>query len=458
MSKLWGGRFTKETNKLVEEFTASITFDQKLAKEDIAGSLAHVQMLGECGIIPVEDVETIKQGLLAIKEKLDRGEVEFLIEDEDIHMNIEKLLLEEVGPVGGKLHTGRSRNDQVATDMHLYLRTKTTEIITLVEDVQRSLLKQAKEHIDTLIPGYTHLQRAQPVSFAHHLMAYFWMFERDKERLIDSLKRINWLPLGSGALAGTTFPINREKTAELLGFDTIYPNSMDAVSDRDFILEFLSIGAIIMTHISRISEELVMWSSQEFQFIELDDSFCTGSSIMPQKKNPDVPELLRGKTGRTYGNLIGLLTVLKGLPLAYNKDLQEDKEGMFDTAETLEGSLKLLAPMIETMTVNTDVMRKAISNDFSNATDIADYLVRKGLPFRKAHEVIGKIVLYAIQHNKFLLDLSMEEYQQFSELFGEDIYEVLAPEQVVAVRSSFGGTSPEQVQQQIQLAEGKLKQ
>ncbi|NWQ44434.1 argininosuccinate lyase [Bacillus sp. EB106-08-02-XG196] len=456
MSKLWGGRFTKETNKLVEEFTASISFDQKLAKEDIAGSLAHVQMLGECGIIPAEDAEKIKAGLLEIKKLVDNNEVEFLVEDEDIHMNIEKLLIEKIGSVGGKLHTGRSRNDQVATDMHLYLRTKTTELIKLLEDVQGSLLAQAKENVHTLIPGYTHLQRAQPVSFAHHLMAYFWMFERDKERLIDSLKRVNWLPLGSGALAGTTFPINRERVAEILGFETVYPNSMDAVSDRDFILEFLSIGAIIMTHISRLSEELVIWSSQEFQFVELDDSFCTGSSIMPQKKNPDVPELLRGKTGRTYGNLIGLLTVLKGLPLAYNKDLQEDKEGMFDTVETLEGSLMLLAPMIETMTVNKDIMRKAINNDFSNATDIADYLVRKGLPFRDAHEVIGKIVLYSIQQGKFLLDLSFEEYQEFSLLFEEDIYEVLAPEHVVAVRNSFGGTSPEQVIKQIELAIGTL--
>ncbi|MEH7109280.1 argininosuccinate lyase [Bacillus sp. JJ1764] len=457
MSKLWGGRFTKETNKLVEEFTASISFDQKLAKEDIAGSLAHVQMLGQCGIIPLDDVEKIKQGLLSIKEMVDRNEVEFLVEDEDIHMNIEKLLIEKIGPVGGKLHTGRSRNDQVATDMHLYLRTKTLELITLMEEVQGAILNQAKEHIETLIPGYTHLQRAQPVSFAHHLMAYFWMFERDKQRLTDSLKRINWLPLGSGALAGTTFPIDRELVAGLLGFETIYPNSMDAVSDRDFILEFLSIGSIIMTHISRLSEELVIWSSQEFQFVELDDSFCTGSSIMPQKKNPDVPELLRGKTGRAYGNLIGLLTVLKGLPLAYNKDLQEDKEGMFDTVETLEGSLKLLAPMIETMTVKKDVMRKAINNDFSNATDIADYLVRKGLPFRDAHEVIGKIVLYAIQSGKFLLDLSMEEYEQFSPLFESDIYEVLAPEHVVAVRNSFGGTAPSQVLEQIKLAEAKLE-
>jgi argininosuccinate lyase len=456
MSKLWGGRFTKETNKLVEEFTASITFDQKLAKEDIAGSLAHVQMLGECGIIPVEDANKIKEGLLSIQKMAENNEIEFLVEDEDIHMNIERLLIEKIGPVGGKLHTGRSRNDQVATDMHLYLRTKTKELIELLEVLQSSLLEQAKGNLETLIPGYTHLQRAQPVSFAHHLMAYFWMFERDKERLEDSLKRVNWLPLGSGALAGTTFQINRHRVAEILEFDTVYPNSMDAVSDRDFILEFLSIGAIIMTHISRISEELVIWSSQEFQFVELDDSFCTGSSIMPQKKNPDVPELLRGKTGRAYGNLIGLLTVLKGLPLAYNKDLQEDKEGMFDTVATLEGSLKLLAPMIETMTVKKDVMRKAINHDFSNATDIADYLVRKSLPFREAHEIIGKIVLYAIQQQKYLLDLTMEEYKQFSPLFEEDIYNVLSPENVVAVRNSFGGTSPEQVQVQIKLAEDKL--
>jgi len=456
MTKLWGGRFTKETNKLVEEFTSSITFDQKLAIEDIEGSLAHVQMLGECNIIPEQDAEKIKEGLLSIKEMVEKGEVEFQIEHEDIHMNIEKMLIEKIGSVGGKLHTARSRNDQVATDMHLYLRNKTNEMISLIENVQKSILLQANDNIDTLIPGYTHLQRAQPVLFAHHLMAYFWMFERDKERLQDSLKRVNWLPLGAGALAGTTFSINRERVAQQLGFKTVYPNSMDAVSDRDFILEFLSIGAIIMTHISRLSEEMVIWSSQEFQFIELDDSFCTGSSIMPQKKNPDVPELLRAKTGRTYGNLIGLLTVLKGLPLAYNKDMQEDKEGMFDTVETLEGSLKLLAPIIETMTVNKDIMRKALDQDFSNATDIADYLAAKGLPFRDAHEVIGKIVLYAIQHKKYLLDLSLEEYRQFSHLFENDIFVILSPEQVVSARNSYGGTSPIQVKEQIKLAEETL--
>jgi argininosuccinate lyase len=456
MSKLWGGRFTKETNQLVEEFTASISFDQQLAAEDIEGSLAHVQMLGECNIIPLEDAEKIKDGLKNIKQKIENGEVQFSVEHEDIHMNIEKLLIEEIGPIGGKLHTGRSRNDQVATDMHLYLKHKTEEMIGLVEDVQQAFLKQAKEHVETILPGYTHLQRAQPISFAHHLMTYFWMFERDKERLQDSLKRVNVLPLGAGALAGTTFPINRERVAELLGFDGIYPNSMDAVSDRDFIVEFLSIASILMTHISRLSEELVIWSSQEFQFVELDDSFCTGSSIMPQKKNPDVPELLRAKTGRVYGNLIGLLTVLKGLPLAYNKDMQEDKEGMFDTVATLDGSLKLLAPMIETMQVNQDKMRKAVKEDYSNATDITDYLVTKGLPFRDAHEVIGKIVLYSIQQKKYLLELTIEEYKQFSSLFEEDIYPILEPEHVVAARNSLGGTAPQQVLEQIKLAEDKL--
>ena len=457
MSKLWGGRFTKETNQLVENFTASIEFDQKLALEDIEGSLAHVEMLGSCGIIPAKDVEQIKKGLTSIREKVLNHEVSFSVEDEDIHMNIERMLIEEIGPVGGKLHTGRSRNDQVATDMHLYLRNQTKEIIELIRFVQEAIISQAKQHVETILPGYTHLQRAQPISFAHHLLAYFWMFERDKERLQDSLKRINWSPLGAGALAGTTFPIDRQFSAKQLGFETVYPNSLDAVSDRDFILEFLSIASILMMHISRLSEELVLWSSQEFQFVELDDSFCTGSSIMPQKKNPDVPELLRGKTGRVYGNLIGLLTTLKGLPLAYNKDLQEDKEGMFDTVETLAGSLQLLAPMIETMTVKKENMYKAVSQDYSNATDLADYLAGKGIPFREAHEIIGRIVLYAIQHDKFLLDLSLGEYRNFSGAFEEDIFEVLQPKNVVAARNSYGGTGFSQVETQLNLAIEKLE-
>ncbi|AWI11195.1 argininosuccinate lyase [Caldibacillus thermoamylovorans] len=457
MSKLWGGRFTKETNQLVENFTASIEFDQKLALEDIEGSLAHVEMLGSCGIIPAKDVEQIKKGLTSIREKVLNHEVSFSVEDEDIHMNIERMLIEEIGPVGGKLHTGRSRNDQVATDMHLYLRNQTKEIIELIRFVQEAIISQAKQHVETILPGYTHLQRAQPISFSHHLLAYFWMFERDKERLQDSLKRVNWSPLGAGALAGTTFPIDRQFSAKQLGFETVYPNSLDAVSDRDFILEFLSIASILMMHISRLSEELVLWSSQEFQFVELDDSFCTGSSIMPQKKNPDVPELLRGKTGRVYGNLIGLLTTLKGLPLAYNKDLQEDKEGMFDTVETLAGSLQLLAPMIETMTVKRENMYKAVSQDYSNATDLADYLAGKGIPFREAHEIIGRIVLYAIQHDKYLLDLSLGEYRNFSGAFEEDIFEVLQPKNVVAARNSYGGTGFSQVETQLNLAIEKLE-
>ncbi|RWZ58228.1 argininosuccinate lyase [Halobacillus fulvus] len=457
MTKLWGGRFTKPTNKLVEEYTSSIGFDQKLAFQDIQGSLAHVEMLGKCGILSDDEVKQITEGLHTIEKKIEKGDVEYSVADEDIHMNIEKLLIEEIGPVGGKLHTGRSRNDQVATDMHLYLREKTEYLINLVEEVQKSLVHQAEAHVETIIPGYTHLQRAQPVSFGHHLLAYFWMFERDKERLKDSVKRINWSPLGAAALAGTPYAIDRQMTAEALGFDKPYPNSLDAVSDRDFILEFLSISSILITHISRLSEELILWSSQEFNFIELDDEFCTGSSIMPQKKNPDVPELLRGKTGRIYGNLMGLLTLLKGLPLAYNKDMQEDKEGMFDTVDTLDGALSLLAPMLATMEVKGQNMRQAVNEDYSNATDIADYLALKGLPFRQAHEVIGKIVLYAIEKKKYLLDLSIEEYQQFSELFEEDIYEKLAPDHVVAVRNSEGGTGFEQVKHQLSLAKQHIE-
>ncbi|MED1204043.1 argininosuccinate lyase [Heyndrickxia acidicola] len=457
MSKLWGGRFTKETDHLVEQFTASISFDQKLALEDIEGSLAHVQMLGECQIIKPEEAELIKKGLQSIKTKIEEGEIEYLVEHEDIHMNIEKMLIDEIGPVGGKLHTGRSRNDQVATDMHLYVRRKTKEMIKLIQNAQKALLKQAKDNMEAIMPGYTHLQRAQPIRFSHHILAYFWMLERDRQRFEDSLKRTNWLPLGAGALAGTTFNIKRERTAELLGFDQVYPNSLDAVSDRDFMVEFLANAALLITHISRLSEELIIWSSQEFQFIELDDAFCTGSSIMPQKKNPDVPELLRGKTGRVYGNLVSLLTVLKGLPLAYNKDMQEDKEGVFDTVDTLEGSLMLLAPMIETMGINKDKMFASVSQDYSNATDIADYLVTKGLPFREAHEIIGKIVLYAIQKNQFLLELSISEFKSFSTLFEEDIYTVLDPKNVVEARNSTGGTSLYQVYHQVGLAEAILE-
>ncbi|XID90984.1 argininosuccinate lyase [Paenibacillaceae bacterium WGS1546] len=456
MSKLWGGRFTKQTNQLVEEYTASITFDKELAEEDIQGSLAHVTMLGKCGILPAEDVETIKAGLLKVREKIRRGEQQFLIADEDIHMNIEKALIEEIGPVGGKLHTGRSRNDQVATDMHLYLRKRVVEFVEMLRKLQAALIGQAKANLDTIVPGYTHLQRAQPILFAHHLMAYVSMFGRDIERLQDSYKRIDALPLGAGALAGTTFAIDRHFTAEQLNFGRVYENSLDAVSDRDFIVEFLAGSSLIMAHLSRLSEELILWSSTEFQFVELDDAFCTGSSIMPQKKNPDVPELVRGKTGRVYGNLVGLLTVLKSLPLAYNKDMQEDKEGMFDTVKTLQGALQLFAPMIETMKVRKDSMRHAVDQDFSNATDIADFLVGKGLPFRQAHEVIGKTVLYCIQQNKFLLDLTLDEFKQFSDLFDDRIYAVLQPEAVVNARDVHGGTATPQVEAAISRAEAEL--
>ncbi|MNJ33834.1 Argininosuccinate lyase [compost metagenome] len=456
MSKLWGGRFTKQTNHLVEEYTASIKFDQALALEDVQGSLAHVTMLGACGILPQEDVETIKAGLLKIQDKIKAGEVEYSVSDEDIHMNIEKQLIAEVGPIGGKLHTGRSRNDQVATDMHLYLRKRVVEFVGLLSDLQEALLNQAKQNLTTILPGYTHLQRAQPILLAHHLMAYVSMFQRDIERLQDSYKRINVLPLGAGALAGTTFAIDRHYSAKLMNFDAVYDNSLDAVSDRDFIIEFLADASILMMHLSRLSEELVLWSSTEFRFVELDDAFCTGSSIMPQKKNPDVPELVRGKTGRVYGNLMGLLTVLKSLPLAYNKDMQEDKEGMFDTVQTLQGALQLFAPMIATMKVNTEQMRDAVNRDFSNATDIADFLAAKGLPFRQAHEVIGKTVLYCIQNNKYLLDLTLDEFKEFSPLFDDTIYHVLQPETVVNARNVYGGTATAQVTDAINRAEGRL--
>lgn len=456
MSKLWGGRFTKKTDQLVEEYTASILFDKELAEEDIQGSLAHVTMLGKCGILPQDDVEKIKDGLLKVQGMIRRAEMEFSVSDEDIHMNIEKALIDEVGSVGGKLHTGRSRNDQVATDMHLWLRKRVVEFVGLLNKVQEALIEQAKQNLDTIVPGYTHLQRAQPILFAHHLMAYVSMFQRDVERLQDSYKRVNVLPLGAGALAGTTFPIDRHFVAQQLGFDGVYENSLDAVSDRDFILEFLSNASMIMMHLSRLSEEFVLWSSTEFRFIELDDAFCTGSSIMPQKKNPDVAELVRGKTGRVYGNLFGLLTVLKSLPLAYNKDMQEDKEGMFDTVRTLQGALQLYAPMIATMKVNKDRMRQAVNQDFSNATDIADYLVNKGMPFRQAHEVIGKTVLYCIHNQKYLLDLKLEEFHQFSKLFDQDIYNVLQPESVVNARNVYGGTAEAQVIGAIERAEAVL--
>ncbi len=454
--KLWGGRFTKKPEEWVDEFNASISFDQELVMEDIEGSKAHVTMLKKCGILSAEEADQILGGLNELEDKAAEGSLSFSTQYEDIHLNLEKLLIDTVGEVGGKLHTGRSRNDQIATDMHLFLKKRVEEVIGLIEEFQGAIVKQAEDHIETMIPGYTHLQRAQPISFAHHLMTYYWMLDRDKDRLKDSMKRIDLSPLGAGALAGTTFPIDRAYSAELLGFSGVYENSLDAVSDRDFILEFLSNSAILMTHLSRLAEEFILWSTEEFHFIELDDSFTTGSSIMPQKKNPDMAELVRGKTGRVNGNLVSLLTVLKGLPLAYNKDMQEDKEGMFDTVKTVIGSLKIFTGMMDTMKVNKDVMEEAVGTDFSNATELADYLAAKGMPFRKAHEVVGKLVLHCIEQGYYLKDVTLATYQQHSELIESDIYDIIAPSAAVKRRNSYGGTGFEQVKIQIEKAKGAL--
>ncbi|MBT2262060.1 argininosuccinate lyase [Bacillus safensis] len=456
MKKLWGGRFQKTPEKWVDEFGASIHFDKQLVKEDLTGSLAHASMLNKCGILGDEEAAAIKDGLNTLMKKAEADELEFSVDYEDIHLNLEKMLIDEIGPLGGKLHTARSRNDQVATDMHLYLNNQVEHIIELISSFQTVLVEKAEQHVETIFPGYTHLQRAQPISFAHHMLAYFWMLERDKARFQDSLKRINVSPLGCGALAGTTFPIDREYTAEQLGFDHIYENSLDGVSDRDFILEFLSNSSLVMMHLSRFCEEIILWCSQEFKFIELDDTYATGSSMMPQKKNPDMAELIRGKTGRVYGNLMGLLTIMKGLPLTYNKDLQEDKEGMFDTVKTIAGSLQIFKGMIQTMTVNEDVMKKATKEDFSNATEVADYLAKKGMPFREAHEIVGKLVYTCIQKGIYLSDLPFETFTEASELFEQDIYTVLDPYVAVEKRTSAGGTGFKQIQLALEKAKACL--
>lgn len=452
MTKLWSGRFQKTAEQWVDEFGASISFDQKLVMEDIEGSKAHVKMLGACEILNKEDTALILYGLETLNQKATNGELEYSATNEDIHLNLEKLLIDEIGPVGGKLHTGRSRNDQVATDMHLYLKNRVTEIIAAINSFQQAIIEQAETHVETIVPGYTHLQRAQPISFGHHLLTYFWMLERDKERLVESLKRIDLSPLGAGAMSGTTFPIDRELAAKYLGFTGVYANSIDAVSDRDFIVEFLSNASMLMMHLSRFAEEIILWSSEEFRFIELDDLFATGSSIMPQKKNPDMAELIRGKTGRVYGNLFALLTTLKGLPLAYNKDMQEDKEGMFDTVHTLVGSLPIFEGMIRTMTVHAETMKKAVSSDFSNATELADYLATKGMAFREAHDVTGKLVFTCIQRGYYLKDLPLEDMTAASPLIDEDIYETLKPHTAVERRNSYGGTGFNQVRSQLELA------
>lgn len=447
--KLWGGRFTQPTDKFVEEFTASIEFDKRLYAHDIRGSIAHAKMLGKQSIIGQADVDSIVSGLKKILQQIENGEFDFSVSLEDIHMNIESRLSAAIGEAGKRLHTGRSRNDQVALDIRLYLRDEIREIINYLEKLIEALLDQASDNLHVVMPGFTHLQTAQPILFSHHLMAYIEMFSRDKARLEDCGKRVNVMPLGSGALAGTTFPIDRQYVAGQLDFSSITRNSLDAVSDRDFALEFLSDAAICMMHLSRFSEELILWSTSSFSFIELSDGFCTGSSIMPQKKNPDVPELVRGKTGRVYGNLMALLTVMKSLPLAYNKDMQEDKEPLFDTIDTLKGSLKIFAAMISEMRVKADSMRRAAGLGFSTATDVADYLVRKGLAFRDAHEAVGKAVAYCVENEMDITELSLAEWQLFSGKFEDDIFACITVDASINARAIPGGTARSMVENEI---------
>lgn len=450
---MWGGRFTKAEEKNALDFNASISYDCRMYREDIAGSIAHAKMLAAHGIISKEDQEKITKGLLSIKKEIDEGTFPFSVELEDIHMNIEKRLTEEIGDAGARLHTARSRNDQCALDLHMYMKRNIARLSEKLIAVLEALLAASKKYQDVILPGYTHMQRAQPVLFAHHMLAYFAMLERDFKRLEDCYDMCDMSPIGACALAGTTYPTHPEEEANDLHFASVYGNSLDAVSDRDYLLQFLSFASICAMHLSRLSEEFIYWSTSEFQFIELDDGYSTGSSIMPQKKNPDMCELIRGKTGRVYGHLIGLLTVMKGLPLAYDKDMQEDKEGVFDALDTLYFALDIYAGMISTMTVNGDHTRQVLESDFSNATDMADYLAKKDLPFRQAHAVVGNAVHYCIEHHKVLLDLSMEEFKAMSPLFEEDIKEALSIENCVKNRESYGGTGPKSVERQQTHAE-----
>lgn len=420
--KLWGGRFKKETNPLVDEFNASIEFDYQLAEFDIQGNLAHVKMLGKCNILNENTVNLIMDGLEEILQKFRENKLEFTLADEDIHMNIERILQGLIGDEAKKLHTGRSRNDQVALDMHLYLRHHIVQLVQQLGELSHVFIKLAEDNVDVIMPGYTHLQRAEPVRFSHHMLAYFNMFHRDTQRLMDSFSRVNICPLGAGALAGSGFPVDREYVAELLHFDAVYENSLDAVSDRDFVAEFLFNASLIMMHFSKISEEVILWCSHEFSFIQLDDQFCTGSSMMPQKKNPDVAELTRGKVGRIYGSLMGILTILKGLPLAYNKDLQEDKEGLFDAIKTLQRIIPLYSAMLGSMQLNTEAMTNAVEKDYSNATQLANYLVKNSVAFREAHEITGRIVMFCIEQGKMLNALTLEQYKKFCPIIENDIY------------------------------------
>ena len=454
--KPWGGRFNEATDAFVEAFTASVGFDRRLYRHDIAGSIAHARMLGRQGILAAEECEAVVAGLTRIRERIERGEFDWRVELEDVHMNIEAALTADIGIAGKKLHTGRSRNDQVATDIRLWLRDEIGAIQGEIRRLQRALLDLAEREADTIMPGFTHLQTAQPVTFGHHLMAWFAMLERDHGRFADCARRLNVMPLGAAALAGTTYPIDRHYTAELLGFDGPMENSLDAVSDRDFAIEFGAAASLLMMHLSRFGEELILWSSAQFAFVELSDRFCTGSSIMPQKKNPDVPELVRGKAGRVFGHLMALLTLMKGQPLAYNKDNQEDKEPLFDTADQVRGCLKVYADMIPAIKPRREKMRAAALKGFATATDLADYLVRRGVPFRDAHEAVGKAVALGVAKGCDLAQLSLPELQSFSEVIGEDVYDVLTLEGSVAARDHVGGTAPNQVRAAVARARARL--
>ncbi|MET0070931.1 MAG: argininosuccinate lyase [Candidatus Thiodiazotropha sp.] len=455
-AKPWSGRFNEPTDAFVEAFTASVGFDQRLYQYDIQGSIAHATMLARQGILSDAERDAILQGLEQIRKRIEAGDFSWSVALEDVHMNVESALTEAIGDAGKKLHTGRSRNDQVATDIRLWLRHEIEQIRSAILRLQTALLDKAALEVETILPGFTHLQTAQPVSFGHHMMAWFEMLERDRERLADCNRRVNVMPLGAAALAGTTYPIDRHLTAELLGFSRPAENSLDAVSDRDFAIEFCAAASILMMHLSRFSEELIIWSSAQFGFIELADSFCTGSSIMPQKKNPDVPELVRGKSGRIFGHLIGLLTLMKSQPLAYNKDNQEDKEPLFDTVDNLKGSLKVFADMIPAISCRKEAMRQAVMQGFATATDLADYLVRKGMAFRDAHEVVGRAVAFGVAGGRDLSQMSLEELRQFSAEIGEDVFEVLTLEGSLAARDHIGATAPAQVRSAIARARERL--
>jgi argininosuccinate lyase len=455
-SKPWAGRFNEPTDAFVEAFTASVDFDQRLYRYDIEGSIAHATMLARQGILTTAERDAIVAGLTRIRERIDARGFDWSIPLEDVHMNLEAALTLDIGDAGKKLHTGRSRNDQVATDVRLYLRAEIDLIRAEIVCLQRALLDLAEREAETVMPGFTHLQVAQPITFGHHMMAWSEMLERDRDRLADCRKRVNVLPLGAAALAGTTYPIDRHYTAELLGFSRPAENSLDAVSDRDFVIEFAAAASILMMHLSRFSEELILWSSAQFGFVELSDAFCTGSSIMPQKKNPDVPELVRGKAGRIFGHLMGLLTLMKGQPLAYNKDNQEDKEPLFDTVDNLKGSIKVFADMMGALRCNPDRMRAAALQGFATATDLADYLVRKGIPFRDAHEIVGKAVALGLREGKDLTELSLEQLQQFCRRIAADVFDVLTLEGSVAARNHIGGTAPMQVRAAIARARERM--